>query len=101
MKRIVRLTAIAALWAQLVWAHGPGRHVMGTVERVATNTLVVRTTDDETLEIRTTAETTVRREETAARLEDLRVGERVVVDASPQDDGLVATSIHLAPKPAE
>jgi hypothetical protein len=80
-------TALAAgLWlVSLVFAHGDMRHVLGTVREVGADRVVVETRDGRTESILTNADTRYFRGDVAAKPDELRAGDRIVVHATPAD----------------
>jgi Domain of unknown function (DUF5666) len=77
-------------------AHGSQRHVLGTVSELDATQLVVKTNDGKTQSILRNADTKYVHGESAATADDLKVGDRVVVHASPSGDPPTATTIRFS-----
>lgn len=96
MKKTVTLFLSLLLFAAVAFAHGGVEHVMGTVTKVTEKSITVETKDKKTVEINLTADTKFLKGETAVALKDLKVGDRVVVDAKKDGSKLVATRVRMA-----
>jgi hypothetical protein len=82
--RFVALMALMALFAVAAMAHGDKKHVIGTLERINPDSVVVKTADGKSVEVKLVATTMyVSRDGKAAKLGDLVVGQRVVIHATP------------------
>jgi hypothetical protein len=82
--RFVLPIALVALFACAVMAHGDKKHVIGTLEKVNPDSVVVKTADGKSVEVKLVSTTMyVSRDGKAATLADLAVGERVVIHATP------------------
>jgi Domain of unknown function (DUF5666) len=96
--RLIAVLAFAALLANAVIAHGDKKHVLGTLEKINADSVVVKTSDGKSVEIKLAPSTTyVSRDGKAAKLSDLAVGERVVIHATPNGDTLSADEIKFSP----
>ena len=92
--RGVVLTVILAMAATVALAHGDQKHVVGTVEKVSADAVVVKTNDGKSVEVKLASKTVyVQRDGTSAKLSDLAVGDRVVIHATPHGDTLEASQI--------
>ncbi len=90
------LVVAAALIAAPVigLAHDGVEHVMGTVSALTKGSITVKTTKNENVTVLLDASTTYSRNDVKAALADLKVGERVVVNAKDNAaDKLVGISI--------
>jgi len=97
LKRMNTLAVIAVFCLHtLAFAHGDKPHVMGTVAVVDAQHLVVQTREGKTLSILLNKATRYRKGEAAATGADLKVGDRVVVDATGEGDTLTASEIRFA-----
>jgi len=91
------ILAVGVLFfSALVFAHGSGTHIMGTVAVLDAQHVVVTTRDGKTIFIRLTAETTYRKGTAAATGADLKVGNRVAVEATGKEDSLTASEIQFS-----
>jgi hypothetical protein len=96
--RFVLLLAFAALLTNAVIAHGDKKHVMGTLEKVNADSVVVKTADGKSVEVKLASATMyVSRDGKSSKLSDLAVGQRVVIHATPEGDTLTADEIKFSP----
>jgi hypothetical protein len=96
--RFVWLLALVALLAGTAIAHGDKKHVMGTLEKINADSVVVKTADGKSVEVKLVAATMyVSRDGKASKLGDLAVGQRVVIHATPEGDTLSADEIKFSP----
>lgn len=93
------LALAVALAAAPALAHEKGDRAMGLVESVTPERLVVKTSDGHSVAIAVTPETRFLRGDKAARREDVRVGERTVVQVRRAGESLEAVRVKLAAKP--
>src|SRR6266436_1968767 len=94
------LLAIFALAASVTLAHGDKKHVIGTVEKVGADSVVVKTAAGKSVEVKLVASTTyvsrVGNEDKSAKLADLAVGDRVVIHATPKGETLEANEVRFS-----
>jgi hypothetical protein len=96
--RFVLLLAFAALLTNAVIAHGDKKHVMGTLEKINADSVVVKTADGKSVEVKLASATVyVSRDGKTSKLSDLAVGQRVVIHATPEGDTLSADEIKFSP----
>ena len=94
----VRLCIRFAIFFASVFAlaHGNYQHVMGTVTKVSPDSVTVRTTANDTVEVAISPETKFSKADSAVTAQDLRVGDRVVIHATKTNDGkLVAHTVQI------
>lgn len=95
--KFIVLFAMFALVAALSVAHGDKKHVIGTLEKVNSDSVVVKTTDGKSVEVKLAPATVyvskAGKEEKPAQLSDLAVGERVVIHATPKGETLIADTV--------
>jgi hypothetical protein len=104
--RSVSILLLLALAAGSVFAHGNKVHVVGTVEKTNSDSLVVRTKDGKSVEVKLAASTVfverANNQDKPAKLSDLAAGDFVVIHATAGDNGLEADqvrfSVPVAPK---
>ena len=97
VKRMSTLAVLVVLFFHgQVFAHGKGTHVMGTVTALDAQHVVVKTKDGKTISIQLNSKTTYRKGTAAATGADLKVGDRVVVDATGEGDMLTASEIRFS-----
>jgi hypothetical protein len=96
--RLFSLLALAALLTNAVIAHGDKKHVMGTLEKINVDSVVVKTADGKSVEVKLVSGTVyVSRDGKTSKLSDLAVGQRVVIHATPEGDTLSADEIKFSP----
>ena len=76
-------------------AHGGMEHITGTIASVGDKILTVKTTKGATVQVHVDAKTEYARGKQAAKMADLRVGERVVVHAMEMSGSLVAHEVSI------
>jgi hypothetical protein len=89
-------------------AHGDKKHVLGTIEKINPASIIVKTGDGKSVEVKLASSTVyisrVASGDKPAALTDLAVGENVVIHATPKGDQLEADEIKFsaarAPSPA-
>ena len=107
--RLSSLVLLFALATGTAFAHGNKVHVSGTVERISTDSVVVKTADGKSVEVKIAASTVflsrVNNEDKPAKAGDHAAGDRVVIHATPKDNTLEADeikfSVPAAAKPAK
>jgi hypothetical protein len=86
------------------FAHGNKKHITGTLEKINADSVVVKTTDGKSVEVKLVAATAyVSRTDKAdkpAKISDLVVGDRVVIHATPKGEALEADEIKFSPASA-
>lgn len=91
------LSAMSVLiFATLVFAHGNEQHVMGTVTKIDTGAITVKTTSGDVKTVMILASTKFVKGTSSATQQDLKVGDRVVIHAKPEGDMLHATEVKIA-----
>ena len=106
--RLGALALLMALVTSIAFAHGTKVHVRGTVEKVSADSLVVKTPDGKSVEVKIAASTVFlsrsNNEDKPAKASDLAAGDLVVIHATPKDKSLEADeikfSVPTATKPA-
>jgi hypothetical protein len=100
--KLISLLGMFALTATLMFAHGDKKHVMGTLEKINADSVVVKQADGKSVEVKLVANTMyVTRDGKAAKVSDLAVGDRVVIHATPKGETLSADEIKFSvPAPA-
>jgi hypothetical protein len=81
-------------------AHGDKKHVIGTIEKLNSGSVTVKTRDGKSVQVKLVPSTTyVARVATAdkpAAFSDLAVGENVVIHATPHGDDLEANEVRFS-----
>jgi len=103
----LRLSSLALLFAlatNTACAHDNKVHVSGTVEKISADSLVVKTADGKSVEVKIAVSTVFlsrsNNEDKPAKAADLAAGDRVVIHATPKDNILEADEIKFSVPPA-
>ena len=83
------------------FAHGDMQHVMGTVIQVSADSIAVKTTKGALVRVAVAADTQFMKDKAAVKIADLKVGDRVVIEAKkdPKDaTKLVAHMVMIGQK---
>ena len=98
--RLSSLGLLIVLVASIAFAHGTKVHVRGTVEKVSADSLVVKTADGKSVEVKIAASTVFlsrsNNEDKPAKASDLAAGDLVVIHATPKDNTLEADEIKFS-----
>jgi hypothetical protein len=76
-------------------AHGGMEHITGTVTSVGDNSLTVKTTKGKTVKVNLDAKTAYSHGKTAAKMADLKEGDRVVIHAMEMNEVMVAHEVEI------
>ena len=86
--------------ASCAFAHGNKVHVRGSIEKIAADSIVVRTPDGKNVEVKFVAATVflmrAGNEDKPAKAGDLATGDLVVIHATPKGDNLEADEIKFS-----
>jgi hypothetical protein len=98
--KLFSLLAVVALVASVVLAHGDKKHVIGTLEKINADSVVVKTAAGKSVEVKLVATTMyvshAGNEDKPAKLADLAVGDRVVIHATPKGETLEANEVKFS-----
>jgi hypothetical protein len=98
------LIALIALAASVAMAHGDKKHVVGTLEKINNGSVIVKTADGKSVEVKLVASTMyvsrVGNEDKSAQLSDLAVGDRVAIHATPNGETLEANEVKFSAPPS-
>jgi hypothetical protein len=98
--KLCGLLVIVALMASVALAHGDKKHVIGTLEKINADSVVVKTAAGKSVEVKLVATTMylshVGNEDKPAKLADLAVGDRVVIHATPKGETLEANEVKFS-----
>ena len=98
MERTFGLALAALLLSVVAYAHGDKEHIQGTVTQISAKALTVQLANKTTKIFTVQADTTFKKSGKHATLQDLRVGDRVIVDV---DKGkLEAEEVQFGPPAA-
>lgn len=93
--RSMTLVALLLLSASLLFAHGDQKHVMGTVSKVTGSTISVKNLQGKVVDVNVSSATQFMKGDKAAALADVKEGDRVVIHAKPDSEGLQATTVKI------
>jgi Domain of unknown function (DUF5666) len=93
--RILFLLLYISLTTVVALAHGNEQHVMGTVTAISGNSITVHTTGKtpKDVTVLVVASTQFMKSGAAASLQDLKVGDRIVIHAKPNADKKLEASM--------
>jgi hypothetical protein len=95
--RVCILAASVFFLAATVLAHGNKVHVLGTIEKITTDTLFVKSKEGKSVEVKLIPATVylerANNADKPAKLSDLAVGYLVVIHATPKDSTLEADEV--------
>jgi hypothetical protein len=94
-KRAAALALALILTAALSFAHEGFEHVMGTVSKITPQRVTVTTTGTKTVDVAINDKTAYTRGTAKVAAADLKVGDRVVIDATGEAPKLVAASVKI------
>jgi len=83
------------LFSTSAYVHGGYEHVMGTVRSVGANMISVKQTNGHSVDVRLDAKTTFTRGPEILHRNDVKTGDRVVIEASKHDSNFVAHQVKL------
>jgi hypothetical protein len=99
--RLFSFLALMVLATVAAFAHGDKKHVVGTVEKINSDSVVVKTSDGKSVEVKLVAATAyisrIEKADKPAKISDLVVGDRVVIHATPKGETLEADEIKFSP----
>jgi hypothetical protein len=95
MKRTVAVVALLLALSVMALAHGNEKHVMGKVTSISENSIAVETASKQSVTVAVSDKTKFEKSGSAATLKDLKIGDRVVIHASPSGDKLVASEVRF------
>jgi hypothetical protein len=100
MKRTNLLLLILFLaCASLALAHDTKKHILGTVLKMSADSLVIAGKNGKTFEVTIGPATVFLKDGQPAKLQDLTLGDRVAVHATPKGLALVAEEVRFATVP--
>ena len=88
---------IAFALAVPAFAHGDKKHIVGTIEKLSPEAVIVKTKDGKSVEVKIAPATTyVTNDDKPAKFADLVVGQRVVIHADTKGPDLIAATVKFA-----
>jgi len=100
MNRLITLVVSVILAGTIAFAHGGNEHVRGVVTQVSPQSITVQTADKTTKMLTLTDKTTFKRSGKAVHLDDVKVGDRVVIDVPEKTTNALLIQIGAVPKAA-
>jgi len=96
MKRLTMLVAALLIAGTVASAHGGNEHVRGVVTQISAQSITVQTAPKVTKTLTLTDKTTFTQRGKTARLADIKVGDRVVVDVPEKTNQALLVQIGTA-----
>ena len=100
MKRTITVTALLFVLSMMALAHGKEKHLMGKVTSISETAITVDTADKKSVTVDLSDKTKFEKSGAPATLKDLKVGDKVVIQADSEGDKLVANKVHFGAKKA-
>lgn len=94
-KQILVLLSSMFLLAAAAFAHGEMQHVMGTVTKISNDSITVKTKTEAAVTITMTADTKFMKGDSAVKITDLKVGDKVVIEAKKDDKDATRLVAHM------
>src|SRR6266702_2104886 len=95
MKKLLATLFTLVLMVSSAYAHNGMEHVMGTVASITDNSITVTTTAGKSQTVTTTADTKYSKMDAAITLNDIKVGDQVVIHAAKKDNKLIAATVQV------
>jgi Cu/Ag efflux protein CusF len=92
---------LALALSQAAFAHEGGKHILGQVRAVDPESLTIVTTAKETVTVRLLNTTKYMKGKQPSSVQELKVGDRVVVHAKQNGKSLEAEEVHFNSSPAQ
>lgn len=103
-KRAFILFGLVLAVAIAAFAHGDKKHILGTVEKLSGDLVVVKTSDGKSVEVKLAPSTVyvsrAGNQDKPAKLSDLAVGDRVVIHATANGESLTADEVKFSHRAA-
>ena len=80
---------------QPAFGHDGAEHVMGTISKVSVQSVTVSTTDKKVVQVGLNAKTEYTRDDKKVAASDMKVGDRVMIEAKEVNEKLTADSVKL------
>lgn len=91
------LLVLAILLVSPAFAHGDKKHVIGTIEKISPDSVMVKTQDGKSVEVKLVPTTVyVTNDGKPAKFADVAIGQRVVIHATPKGTELIADEVKFA-----
>ena len=80
---------------QTAFGHDGAEHVMGTLSNVSSQSVTVNTMDKKVVQVGLNSKTAYTRDDKKVAASEMKVGDRVMIEAKEVDEKLVADSVKL------
>ena len=100
MKNLLLVAMMMLVGASVAVAHGTDKHVLGVVTKITDTEVTVTAADKTVTVVKIGTTTQFVKSGTAATLQDLKVGDRVVIHAKPVGSDLLAEEVRFGKTPA-
>jgi hypothetical protein len=88
---------VTAMVALSTFAHGDKKHVIGTIEKISPDSVMVKTQEGKSVAVKLAATTAyITKDGKPAKFADVAVGQRVVIHATPKGADLIADEVKFA-----
>lgn len=98
-RNMILLLLVSLFTTSLLVAHGNEKHVMGTVTAIGADSISVETTAQQVQTVQVTGQTKFIRSGNPSSINELKVGDRVVIHAKSSGDKLEATEVKSGTQP--
>jgi co-chaperonin GroES (HSP10) len=95
MRRTIAVFTLLLALTGLALAHGKEKHIMGTVTTIGENSITVENNAKKSFTVGVGEKTMFEKSGSAATLNDLKVGDRVVISADEHDGKLIASQVRF------
>ena len=96
MKRQLSVLSLCLFFVTAAaFAHGDMQHIMGTVTKVSSDSITVKTTKGEVVTVAVAADTQFMKDKATAKIADLKVGDKVVVHAKKDEKDSTKLVAHM------
>ena len=94
-KHLAVLSFCLVFLAAMALAHGDLQHVMGTVTQISADSITVKTTKGKVVTVVVAADTKFMKDKADAKIADVKVGDRVVIEAKKDEKDATKLVAHM------
>ena len=94
-KHLAVLSFCLVFLAAMALAHGDMQHVMGTVTQISADSITVKTTKGKVVTVVVAADTKFMKDKADAKIADVKVGDRVVIEAKKDEKDATKLVAHM------
>ena len=95
IRKSIAAVLLMALLAAAALAHGGLEHVLGTVAKITSTVITVKTTAGKTVEVGINAKTVITKAEKPLPVGEIHVGDRVAIHAEKEGAALTAHTVEV------